>query len=105
MIVCHCNVITKSEIVEVINGFLDEDAWRLIVPLQVYHAMDKRGRCCNCFPGVVDIIIETTRAWHQDHATPEAEIISLIERLAKDQRAREEARKASQDRARQLRAA
>lgn len=89
MIVCHCNVIHKSEIEEVITSLLDEDCWRLIVPLQVFHAMEKRGRCCGCFPGVIDIIIETTEAYHKQHATPEAEIISLIDRLRADQKARE----------------
>ena len=60
MLVCSCNYITDKEIKAVITEMLDEDCWQLIVPGKVYHAMGKRGRCCGCFPNVVDIIIRTT---------------------------------------------
>ena len=46
MLVCSCNFITVKEIEDVINALLDEDCWQLIVPAKVYHAMEKRGRCC-----------------------------------------------------------
>lgn len=105
MIVCHCNLIMKSEIVEVIESLLDEDCWRLIVPLQVYHAMSKRGKCCGCFPGVVDLIVETTAAYHKRNATPEAEIVSLVDRLQAENETREQARKDARERLRQHRAA
>jgi hypothetical protein len=26
--------------------------------------MDKRGRCCSCFPNVVDIIVRVTEEYH-----------------------------------------
>lgn len=88
MIVCHCNVLKRNQIEETIVDFLDADPWRLIVPVQIYHAMNKRGRCCGCFPDVVDLIIETTAAYHQQNATPETEIVSLIERVRAHAKAR-----------------
>lgn len=81
MIVCHCNVLKRNQIEEAIVELLDADPWRLIVPVQVYHAMNRRGRCCGCFPDVVDLIVETTAAYHLRNATPESEIVSLVERL------------------------
>jgi bacterioferritin-associated ferredoxin len=65
MHVCHCNVITDRDIEDVVRRMLDEDPWQLIVPAKVYHAMDKRGRCCSCFPNVVDIIVRVTEEYHQ----------------------------------------
>lgn len=88
MIVCHCNVLKRNQIEETIVDLLDADPWRLIVPVQVYHTMNKRGRCCGCFPDVVDLIVETTAAYHQQNATPEAEIVSLIERVRAHVKAR-----------------
>jgi NAD(P)H-nitrite reductase large subunit len=81
MIVCQCNVITQAEIAAEIEAMLALDEWQLIVPLKVYHALERRGRCCGCFPHVTSIIIATTEAWHQRRATPEAEIICFVERL------------------------
>lgn len=81
MLVCSCNFISDREIRETIIGLLEEDCWQLIVPLKVYRAMEKRGRCCGCFPNVVDIIIETTEAFHRDRATPEAEVVPYLERI------------------------
>ena len=81
MIVCSCNIISEQEIEQAIWDLLVEDTYRLIVPVQVYHTMQQRGKCCNCFPGVIDIIIRVTEAFHRQIDAPEAEIISLIERL------------------------
>ena len=81
MIVCHCNRITTEEIEETIHTFLDEDPWQLIVPLQVYHALEKRGKCCGCFPNVINIIVRVVTAYHETQLTPEAEIISFIDRI------------------------
>ena len=39
MLICHCNVITEKEIEQTIVDLLDEDAWQLIVPAKVYHAL------------------------------------------------------------------
>ncbi|MCU0832106.1 MAG: (2Fe-2S)-binding protein [Rhizobiaceae bacterium] len=81
MIVCHCNVITREEIVAEIEAMLAVDEWQLIVPLKVYHALERRGRCCGCFPQVTSIIVETSEKWHQARATPQAEIICFIAQL------------------------
>lgn len=81
MLVCSCNFITDSEIVDVINELLDEDCWQLIVPAKVYHAMQKRGRCCGCFPNVVDIIIRTTEQYHAGRHSTDDEIFDFMIRL------------------------
>ncbi len=81
MLVCSCNYITDAEIREVINAFLEEDCWQLIVPLKVYHAMKKRGRCCGCFPNVSDLIVSTTAEFHARRLSPESDVVVLLERL------------------------
>ncbi|WP_246712741.1 MULTISPECIES: (2Fe-2S)-binding protein [unclassified Rhizobium] len=81
VLVCSCNYITDHEIREVINELLDQDCWQLIVPAKVYHAMEKRGRCCGCFPNVVDIIIQTTEEYHARHDSTDAEIFDFMSRL------------------------
>jgi hypothetical protein len=86
MIVCHCNVISEREIEATVERLLHDDPWRLIVPVQVYHELEKRGRCCGCFPNVVDIIVRVTTAFHERQATPQAEIFSLVERLRQRER-------------------
>ncbi|WP_052161874.1 (2Fe-2S)-binding protein [Hoeflea sp. BAL378] len=67
MIVCQCNILSDAEIAAAVERLLAEDPWRLIVPSTVYHAMRMRGRCCGCFPDVVDIIAEVTRRVCPDH--------------------------------------
>ena len=82
MIVCHCNLITELEIEETVVAMLDADPWQLIVPAKVYHAMAKRGRCCGCFPSVVDIIIRVTAEYHARNGDlTEAEIVDFMARL------------------------
>lgn len=81
MMVCSCNIITDKDIRDVITSLLDEDCWQLIVPGKVYHAMQKRGRCCGCFPNVVDIIVKTTQDYHAARDSNGAEVIDFMERL------------------------
>ncbi|MCD2175909.1 (2Fe-2S)-binding protein [Rhizobium sp. C4] len=81
MLVCSCNFITDAEIRDVINGFLEEDCWQLIVPGKVYHAMQKRGRCCGCFPNVVDIIVSTTEEFHRKRNFSDEKVVDFMERL------------------------
>ena len=81
MIVCSCNVITSHEIESVITGFLEADEWQLITPGMVYHAMAKRGKCCGCFPRVIDMIVSVSEAYHRRKSTPEAQIIPFISRI------------------------
>lgn len=81
MMVCSCNIITDKEIREVIISMLDEDCWQLIVPGKVYHAMNKRGKCCGCFPNVVDIIVKTTEDYHARHRGETAEVVDFLDRL------------------------
>lgn len=81
MMVCSCNIITDKDIRDVIVSLLDEDCWQLIVPGKVYHAMQKRGRCCGCFPNVVDIIVDTTRDYHAARNSESVEVVDFMERL------------------------
>jgi bacterioferritin-associated ferredoxin len=64
MIACHCNMITESDVEKVVLDFLESDPWQLIVPNKVYHELGKRGKCCCCFPTVIDVIVRTTRDFH-----------------------------------------
>lgn len=81
MIVCHCNLITQREIEETITGLLDQDRWQLIVPAKVYHSLRKRGRCCGCFPNVVETIIRVTEEYHRRSDDGSAEIVSYLDRV------------------------
>ena len=81
MLVCHCNLITQKEIEQVIVGLLDNDHWQLIVPAKVYHTLKKRGRCCGCFPNVVETIIRVTEDYHRRLGAGEAEIVPFLDRV------------------------
>ncbi len=81
MLICHCNLITEKEIEETILDLLDEDAWQLVVPAKVYHRLAKRGRCCGCFPNVVETIIRVTEAFHARSEASGAEIVSHLDRV------------------------
>lgn len=81
MITCHCNIITEQDLEQTIIAMLDEDCWQLIVPVKLYHAMEKRGKCCRCFPNVIDIIIRTTEAYHERFDRREAEMLPFREKL------------------------
>lgn len=81
MLVCHCNLITQKEIEQTIIDLLDEDAWQLIVPAKVYHRLQKRGRCCGCFPNVVETIIRVTEQYHARSEADGVEIVSHLDRV------------------------
>lgn len=80
MLICHCNIITARDIEAVVLEMLHADPWQLIVPAKVYHAMQKRGRCCSCFPNVVDIIVQTTEEFHR-HALDTGEAVTHLDRV------------------------
>ena len=79
MLVCHCNLITQKEIEEAIVGLLDADPWQLIVPAKVYHTLSKRGRCCGCFPNVVETIIRVTEEYHR--RDDDADTVTFLDRV------------------------
>lgn len=81
MLICHCNIITEKEIERAILDLLDDDPWQLIVPAKVYHAMQKRGRCCGCFPNVVETIIRVTEAYHRRSDASAVDIVSHLDRV------------------------
>lgn len=82
MLVCHCNVISEREIRDVVQDFLRDDPWGLIVPAKVYRELGKRGRCCGCFPNVVDIITKLTEDYHLQIADIPAELKPMQPRPA-----------------------
>jgi len=71
----------EDEIKAVICDLLKADPWQLIVPNQVYHEMGKRGRCCGCFPRLVDVIVETTQAFHLEMKTDKEKVVKFIKKL------------------------
>ena len=81
MTICSCNIIMEREIRAVITDLLTADPWQLIVPLQVYKEMGKRGKCCNCFPAVIDLIIDTTQSFHENIRTDHKKVVNLISRI------------------------
>ncbi|MDG4891983.1 MULTISPECIES: (2Fe-2S)-binding protein [unclassified Mesorhizobium] len=81
MLICHCNIITEKEIEQTIVDLLDQDPWQLIVPAKVYHAMGKRGRCCGCFPNVVETIIRVTENYHARSQVGDVDIVSHLDRV------------------------
>ena len=81
MLICHCNVITEKEIEATIMGLLEQDPWQLIVPARVYHTLQKRGRCCGCFPNVVETIIRVTEHYHARSEASGADIVSHLDRV------------------------
>jgi len=83
MLVCHCNVISQKEIEGVVREFLDADPWEIIVPAKVYHVMEKRGRCCSCFPNVVDIVIAVTESYHREMGADADRLNELQAQLAR----------------------
>lgn len=93
MIVCSCNFITSQDIEDLITSFLDVDEWQLITPGKIYHAMKKRGKCCGCFPGVIDIIVRTTEAYHLRKQSPQDKIIPFIQRIRAEHEKCETARR------------
>lgn len=105
MLICSCNIITEDEIKIVITDLLKQDPWQLIVPLQVYHEMGKRGRCCGCFPKLVDIIIKTSEQFHRDMKTEETKVIKFITKLKTKHEQCETARMLARHKARQARIA
>lgn len=56
MIICHCNVIKRDEIVEAIRELLAEDPSVSLEPQSIYKALSHRGKCCGCFPVVKSVV-------------------------------------------------
>lgn len=105
MIVCSCNIIMEREIKSAIVDLLSADPWQLIVPAQVYHEMGKRGKCCGCFPRLVDLIVSTTEEFHIDMKTDEQKVVQFISRLKERHEQCETARMLARHRMSKIRAA
>lgn len=81
MIVCHCNIITRQQIEEVVDRLLADDPYAVITPGRIYHRLGKRGRCCNCFPLVVQILVERVDR-QRDGGEPGTEADRALENVA-----------------------
>jgi bacterioferritin-associated ferredoxin len=81
MLICSCNVITDKEIEKAIISLLDKDPWQLIVPAKVYHTLHQRGRCCGCFPNVVETIIRVTEEYHARLARGDMDSVTFLDRV------------------------
>jgi bacterioferritin-associated ferredoxin len=81
MLICQCNVITEKEIEQTIVQLLEQDPWQLIVPAKVYHALHKRGRCCGCFPNVVETIIRVTEEYHSHSEASGEDVVLHLDRV------------------------
>jgi len=81
MLICSCNIITDKEIERAIVSLLDQDPWQLIVPAKVYHSLKQRGRCCGCFPNVVETIIRVTEEYHRRAGGGGADVITFLDRV------------------------
>jgi len=78
MILCQCNVLSAQEIEDIILGFLVEDCWQLVVPGRVFNAAKKRGRCCGCFPNIVETIIKVTENYHLEHQRDAERVVHYL---------------------------
>ena len=93
MLICSCNIVTREEIRSTIIALLEDDPWQLIVPAKVYHEMGKKGRCCGCFPNLVDLIVETVEMHHKSLKTDNLKVVAFIHQLKDTHQKCETARK------------
>lgn len=82
MLVCHCNVISQSEMEQLIRGLLDEDPWQLIVPAKVFRAAEARGKCCGCIRNISETITAVVETYHRELDSAERDVAALMQRLA-----------------------
>ena len=83
MIVCHCNTLTDAVIRQAVDQLLDEDPHRMMTPNLVYRRLGQRGRCCGCFPNVVETIIRVTEAYHARSEASGVDVVSHLDRVRK----------------------
>ncbi|WP_108661804.1 (2Fe-2S)-binding protein [Acuticoccus kandeliae] len=82
MIVCHCNVIKRNEIRDSVRRILAEDPSGRLEPQYIYRELQKRGRCCSCFP-TVNAIVEELFAESMKDMDP-VSLSAIGERISKD---------------------
>lgn len=85
MIVCHCNVILRREVQDTVRRLLAADASAPLEPQHIYRELQKRGRCCSCFPTVTSIVSQLLAdAMKEVDATALGRVSPLEELLPKD---------------------
>ena len=55
MIVCHCNLIRRDEIVDAVKA-ISRRGKTAMTPNCVYRELKNSGKCCGCFPAVESLI-------------------------------------------------
>lgn len=63
MIVCSCNVLTKSRIRAAAEVLAAEDPFRPITPGRLFRALDARPNCGTCFSTIRSIIADAGLAF------------------------------------------
>ena len=81
MRVCQCNLISTTDIEDIVVDILDEDPWQLVVPARIYRELGKRGQCCGCVPNIVDIIGKVTETYHLKLAGNAANLVDVRSRM------------------------
>ncbi len=56
MIVCHCNIIRREEIVDAVKAMHGRGAAVPLTPHGVYRELKNYGKCCGCYPAVESLI-------------------------------------------------
>jgi len=81
MLVCQCNLISTTDIEDIVVDILDEDPWQLVVPAHIYRELGKRGQCCGCVPNIVDIIGKVTETYHLKLAGNASNLVDVRSRM------------------------
>lgn len=74
MIVCHCNLIRRDEIVDAVKTLHGRGGNAPLTPHGVYRELKNSGKCCGCFPAV-EKMISTILAEAAATALPQPEAI------------------------------
>ena len=88
MLICYCNILLRKGIEAAILRLLQADPWELIVPAKLYHSLGRRGRCCTCFPNVVEAISGVTKAFYARAEDEGEDVASHLQRVRGELRVR-----------------
>ncbi len=58
MIICSCNIISDTDIRNVIGKLRKNDANALLTPGRVYRALGKRAQCGSCLDNAIAVILD-----------------------------------------------
>jgi bacterioferritin-associated ferredoxin len=81
MIVCHCNFITRADIEGAVREILAEDPSARLEPQFVYARLQRKGKCCGCFPQAESVIADYLTAAMKEVDGAGLAAVSPLERL------------------------